>query len=60
MYKEKTFFEYFNDYRKRYGEYESRSVEDLFEEISEYTKNFDEPKKRIIEAAFELGEKAHG
>jgi len=30
MYKENTFFEYFDAYKNRYGEYENRAIEELF------------------------------
>jgi hypothetical protein len=30
MYKENTFFEYFDAYKNRYKEYENRTIEELF------------------------------
>ncbi len=59
MYKEKTFFEYFDAYRKHYGAYEERPLEELREEIMIYAKKMKKEDQALIESAYELGKRAH-
>lgn len=59
MYKENTFFEYFDTYRDRYRNYENRTLEELLSEILEYAKNMSSGEIHMIQSAFDLGKKAH-
>lgn len=59
MYKEKTFFEYFDSYRNRYREYENKSLEELKAEIMTYADSMSREDHHMIDAAFSLGKKVH-
>jgi hypothetical protein len=59
MYKEHTFFEFFDTYRNRYGEYENCSLEELLQEIMEYAKKMSEKERKLIQDSFDLAKKAH-
>lgn len=59
MYKEKTFFEYFNAYKKHYEVYEEKTIEELYAEISTYAKKMSPDEQALIESAYLLGKKAH-
>jgi len=59
MYKEKTFFEYFDSYRNRYREYENKSLEELQEEIMTYASTMSKENRHMIDTAFCLGKKVH-
>lgn len=59
MYKEKTFFEYFDTYQKKYEAYENKSLDELQKEIMSYAQNMSQEDQALILSAFNLGENAH-